>query len=135
MTLKTRVSHVKTLSGGETVGYSRTYRSSRGETIATLPIGYGDGYFRSLGNRGEVWIAGKRRPIVGNVSMDQTLVSLGREQVEVGTEAFLLGGGAEGITAAEMGRWADTIDYEVFSHLNGRIPRDFVYDGKPVPAP
>ncbi len=132
MTLKSRISLVKRMQAGTTVGYSRTYRCGEDEVIATLPIGYGDGYFRALGNRGQVSLRGLRYPIVGNVSMDQIRVSLGHDEAEVGDEVLLLGGGRGGIPAAEVGSWAGTIDYEVFAHLNGRIPRIYLYDGKPV---
>lgn len=136
MRLVTRISHVKTMGEGDSVGYSRGYRCSEGEVIATLPVGYGDGVFRSLGNRGFVEIAGRRCPIVGNVSMDQIAVSLGRdfpgERARIGEEALLLG---ESLPAAEVAQWAGTIDYEVFTHLNSRIPREYRYDGEPVPTP
>ncbi len=136
MRLVTRISHVKTMGEGDSVGYSRAYRSQEGEVIATLPVGYGDGVFRSLGNRGFVEIAGRRCPIVGTVSMDQITVSLGRdfpdERARIGEEALLLG---ESLPAAEVAEWAGTIDYEVFTHLNARIPREYRYDGVRVPAP
>ncbi len=143
LTLRTRVSHVKTLQAGESVGYGRTYCAAAPEVIATLPIGYGDGYFRSLGNRGAVLLGGKRRPIVGRVSMDQTTVSLGGDACRVGEEAILLGpapGVAAGrsaapITVAELGAWAGTNDYEVLTNVAARVPRIYVRDGTPVPEP
>ncbi|HKI97894.1 MAG TPA: alanine racemase [bacterium] len=135
LTVRTRVSLVKTMRTGETVGYGRTYRCSADEVIATLPVGYGDGYFRNLGNRGAVVLAGKRRPIVGRVSMDQTTVSLGQDSCQPGDEAILLGGGPEGIAAAELGAWASTIDYEVFTNVAARVPREYVYDSQPIPEP
>ena len=130
MRLHTRVSFIKQAQGGETLGYSRTYTCGAGEWIATLPIGYGDGFFRGLSNRGQVWIGGRACPIVGNVSMDQTLVSLGGTPAALGDEAVLMGDSAPGLDAAGMGRHAGTIDYEVFTHLNQRIPRVFSYNGR-----
>jgi alanine racemase len=138
LSLVTRVSHAKTLGAGDGVGYSRTYRAQEREVIATLPVGYGDGYFRNLGNRGEVLLAGRRRPIVGTVSMDQTTVSLGQDPCTPGDEAVLLGGSpAQGaaITVAELAAWAGTIDYEVLTHLGARVPREYVYDGRALPTP
>lgn len=135
LTVRTHVSHVKCMADGDTVGYSRTYACRAGEVIATLPIGYGDGYFRRLSNTGAVVLRGKRRPIVGNVSMDQTTVSVGTDDCAVGDEAIVLGGGAAGITVAEMGAWAGTIDYEILAHLGPRLPRTYVYDGVELPEP
>ena len=135
LTLRSRISHVKKMREGMTVGYGRSYACKGGETIATLPIGYGDGYFRSLSNRGFALIGGRRRPIVGNVSMDQTTVSLGEDTAAVGDEAVLLGGEGEAITLAELAVWAGTIDYEVLTNLSTRIPRTYVRDGRPVDLP
>jgi alanine racemase len=132
LTLRTSISHVKRMKDGMTVGYGRNYACKGGETIATLPVGYGDGYFRTLSNKGFVLIGGRRRPIVGNVSMDQTTVSLGEDTAAVGDEAVLLGGAGEPITLADLGAWAGTIDYEVLTNLSARVPREYVRDGEPV---
>ena len=136
MTLKARITHLKTMAAGATVGYGRTHTCREGEVIATLPIGYGDGYFRQMSNAGFVSIAGRRHPIVGRVSMDQTIVSLGAGgavAVQVGDEVILLGGvaddGTGGIPVAEAAEWLGTIDYEVLTQLSGRIPRQYVYKG------
>jgi alanine racemase len=140
LTLRTRVTQVKRAAEGDTLGYARTYRCAAGETIATLPVGYGDGLFRALGNRGAVLLRGRRRGIVGNVSMDQLTVSLGTDAPDAapcaaGDEAIVLGGGPGGIAVGEMAAWAGALDYEVFTHLGARIPREYVYDGVPVPEP
>jgi alanine racemase len=135
LSLRAPVSHVKAMHAGDTVGYSRTYTCGEGEVIATLPLGYGDGYFRRGSNAAQVLLGGKRRPVVGVVSMDQLTVSLGRERCAVGEEAVLLGGGAGGISLHELGAWAGTIDYEVLTNLNARLPREYVYDGEPVATP
>jgi alanine racemase len=135
LTLRSAVSYVKTTGEGERIGYGGTYQSHAGEVIATLPVGHGDGYFRNLGNRARVLLRGQRRAVVGRVSMDQCTVSLGQDACAVGDEAILLGGHPEGITVAELAAWAGTIDYEVFTHLAARVPRDYVYDGQPVPEP
>lgn len=132
LTLRTRVSLVKSMHAGESVGYGRTYRCREGEVIATLPIGYGDGYFRNLSNRGQVILRGERRPVVGRVSMDQITVSLGTDACAVGDEAILLGGGPGGPSAAEVAAWAGTSDYEVFTNVGARVPRDYVHNGHPL---
>jgi len=149
LSLRTRVTMVKSMREGDTVGYSRTYTCRAGETIATLPVGYGDGLFRALSNKGQVLLAGRRRPIVGNVSMDQITISLGADTVAIGEEAVIIGSGGEEsregavsienggeeITVAEMGRWAGTIDYEVLTHLGARIPRVYTHQGRVIDPP
>ncbi len=136
LTLRSRLSQVKTMAEGDTVGYGRTYRCREGEVIATIPVGYGDGYFRRLSGRGFVSIAGRRHPLAGRVSMDQTTVSLGDAPAESGEEVVLLGGtDAGGIPAAEMAGWLDTIDYEVLTQLSARIPRRYRRGGVEVPPP
>ncbi len=139
VTLRTRVTLVKEMPAGASVGYGRTYRCSGGEIIATLPVGYGDGYFRAQSNHGAVVINGRRCPIAGRISMDQTTVSLGvgpqATPCAIGDPAILLGGGAVGISAAEMGAWAGTIDYEVLTNIGARVPRIYTYDGVELPEP
>ena len=130
------VTHVKTLSEGDSVGYSRTYRGQAGEVIATLPIGYGDGYPRALSNRGRVSLRGVPLPIVGNVSMDQTTFSLGRDpkvSIQVGDEVVLLGDPPQEPGLSEVARAAGTISYQIMTGLNHRIPRIYLYQGREVP--
>ena len=138
MRLVCPVSHVKILSEGDTVGYSRTYRGQAGECIATLPIGYGDGYPRALSNRGHVGIHGKLAPVVGNVSMDQTTISLGVTPgipARVGDGVVLLGDPPREPGLAEVAHAAGTIGYQIMTGLNHRIPRVYLYEGKEFPAP
>ncbi len=139
MTLRTTITHLKTMSAGDSVGYGRTYRCRAGERIATLPIGYGDGYFRQMSNVGFVQVAGRRHPIVGTVSMDQTTISLGVEEdaveAAVGDEVILLGGdrdGHPGIPVVEAAGWLKTIDYEVLTQLSTRIPRLYLHREREV---
>lgn len=136
LTLKSRLSHVKAMAGGDTVGYGRSYRCRAGEVIGTIPIGYGDGYSRLLSTRGFVSIAGRRYALAGRVSMDQITVSLGDDHANVGDEVVLLGGcGEAAVPAAEMAGWLDTIDYEVLTQLTARIPRRYLRGGVEVPPP
>lgn len=128
LTLKTQVAFLKTVEAGRTISYGMTYRAAKKTRIATLPIGYGDGFSRSHSNKGEVLIGGRRAPIVGIVTMDQIMVDVGRiPGVAVGDEAVLIGEqGKERIAAAEVAGRIGTISYEVLSQLGKRISRVYV---------
>ncbi len=132
LSLKTQVAFLKTVSPGRTISYGRTYTAFRRTRIATLPIGYGDGFSRAHSNRGEVLIRGKRAPIVGVVTMDQIMVDVGEiPGVSVGDEAVLIGGqGGERITAEEAAERIGTISYEVLSQLGKRVSRVYVGSGE-----
>ena len=125
LSLKTRVAYLKTVEPGRTISYGRTYRVKRKARIATLPIGYGDGFSRAHSNRGEVLIRGRRAPIVGIVTMDQLMVDVGKiPGVSIGDEAVLIGAqGNERITAEEAARRIGTISYEVLAQLGKRVSR------------
>jgi alanine racemase len=121
MTLKSRVVGVRDVERGQSVGYSRNYVAAERTTIATLSIGYADGYSRLLSNRGEVLINGKRRKIAGNVCMDLTMVEAD-DGVKIGDEAVLIGEqGKENITFEETATLRQTITYEVLTGLSKRI--------------
>lgn len=134
LTWKTAVALVKTVPAGTPVSYGRTYVTRGRETLATLPVGYADGYRRALSNRGQVLLAGRRARVVGRVCMDQIVVSVPPGvEVRAGDEAVLLGRqGDDAVTADEMAAWLGTISYEVLCAIGGRVPR--VYLGGP-PAP
>lgn len=125
LSLKTRVAYLKTAEAGRTISYARTHTVKKRTRIATLPIGYGDGFSRTHSNRGEVLIREKRAPIVGIVTMDQLMVDVGGiEGVEVGDEAVLIGRqGEERITAEEAAARIGTISYEVLAQLGKRVSR------------
>jgi alanine racemase len=112
---KSQVVLVKRVPAGEAVGYGHTFRPDRPTDVALVPIGYGDGVFRALGNRGEVLINGRRYPMAGRVSMDSFGVDVGTEgQVRVGDVVTLIGAdGDERITVEEVARRLDTINYEI----------------------
>ena len=99
-----------------------------------LPIGYGDGWRRGLTNNADVLVGGERRPLVGTVSMDNVTVDLGpAPAARVGDEAVLIGPqGAERITAEEVARRLDTINYEITCALTPRVPRAYHRDGEPA---
>jgi alanine racemase len=126
MSLRSRVSHVQRVPSGEGVSYGHTYRLARDSTIATVPIGYADGYLRALSNRGQVLIGGRRHPVVGTVTMDQLMVEVGDDPVEIGDEVVLFGRqGEEEIRAGEVAGWAGTIGYEMVCAVGERVPREY----------
>lgn len=123
----TRISFLKQVEAGTSIGYGRTWVAPERTWIATIPAGYADGFNRLFSNRGRVLIRGRSYPIVGRVCMDQSMVNLGPEtDVRVGDEVVLIGrSGDEEISAYE---WADklrTITYEVMCQINARVPRVF----------
>jgi alanine racemase len=122
------VSLVKRVAAGEAVSYGHAWSAPRDTTVATVPVGYADGVTRTLGDRGAVVIGGKRRPMVGRVTMDQFLVDVGDDAVATDDEVVLIG--TQGDTAVSVDDWAgwlDTITYEVVSTVGPRVPR--VYCG------
>lgn len=120
---KCRVVAVREVPRGATLSYGATYTAPRRMRVATLAVGYGDGLSRKLGNRGHVLICGRICPIRGRVTMDQILVELPRSlTIKKGEIAILLGNsGNRNITAAQMAKWAETIPYEIWCQLTGRV--------------
>lgn len=125
MRWRTAIGRLKELPPGHAIGYGTTFHTTRASRIATLPIGYADGYRRGLSNRGEVLIRGQRAPIVGRVSMDLTTIDVTDiPRAILGDEVILLGRqGVHEITAEELARKLDTISYEVFCGVSARVPR------------
>lgn len=134
-TFKTRIIFLKELPAGECISYGRTYNTQQKRTVvASLPVGYADGYNRLLSNQGEVLVRGKRVPIIGRVCMDQTMIdATNLPQVEIGDEVVLWGRqGQEEITVEEIADKIKTINYEVV-HMpdKKRVPKLFIKNGKP----
>jgi alanine racemase len=125
LTWKSAVSFVKTIDPGETVSYGRTFTAVKPIRIATLPLGYGDGFKRCLSNKAHILLHGKRAPVVGTVCMDQTICDVTDiEGVQPGDEAILIGKqGSLSIYADEMAKWANTISYEILLGISERVPR------------
>jgi alanine racemase len=125
MSLHTRVNALRRVPAGTAVSYGATFVTQRPSVIATLPVGYADGYPRGLSNRGQVLVKGKRAPVVGRVCMDLTMVDVTEvEGVGVGDAVTLLGGeGAAAIGPDELARWAGTISYEILCGFSRRVPR------------
>ena len=134
LTLKTSVVHVKTLPKDMYISYGRRYKTDKESVIATLPIGYADGYTRALSNKGKVIINGKLAPIVGNVCMDQCMVDVTNVgEVKVGDEVILLGE-QEGtkFNADDLAELLETINYEVICMIGRRVPRVYISKEKIV---
>ncbi len=125
MRWRTEIARLKDLPAGAAVGYGTTFHTARPSRIATLPVGYADGYHRMLSNRAQVLVRGQRVPVVGRVSMD--LVTIDVTDVpgaEVQDEVVLLGAqGRDVITAEELAALAGTISYEIFCSVSARVPR------------
>lgn len=131
LSLKTVVTMVKQVPQGVDIGYGRTYHTSRPMKIATLPIGYADGYYRSFSNRADILLHGTRCKVVGRVCMDQLMIDVTHlEQVQLGDIATVIGmDGKECITADELAQLADTIHYEVVCSISKRVPRVYYQHG------
>ncbi|NLC37704.1 MAG: alanine racemase, partial [Clostridia bacterium] len=129
LTWKTRIISVREIPPGETVSYGRTYEATGPMKIATLPVGYADGYKRLLSNQGQVLIRGERANIIGRICMDQTMVDVTFiEGIKEGEEVVLLGTqGGKDLSIYEMCKWAQTIPYEILVSISGRVQR--IYKG------
>jgi alanine racemase len=121
-TLRTTIAQVRALPAGETVGYNRKGKLLRDSLIATIRIGYADGYPRSLGNgAGNVWIRGKLFPVIGSVCMDMTMVDItGHPEIIAGEEVVLFG---RELPVARLAEWAGTIPYEILTGISQRVQR------------
>jgi alanine racemase len=126
LSLRSYVADVKRFAAGDSAGYGRTWRAPADTWVGVLPIGYGDGVRRGLSNNAEVLIGGRRRPLVGTVSMDNITVDLGPgNEIEPGEEAVLIGSqGSESILAEEVAARLGTINYEVTCGISARVPRE-----------
>ena len=125
LSLKSHVVHVKELEPGRIISYGGTFEVEKPMQIATVPVGYADGYPRSLSNKGYVLIHGKRAAICGRVCMDQMMVDVSEiPDVKPGDEVTLIGtDGTETITMEELGDMSGRFNYELACDLNKRIPR------------
>jgi alanine racemase len=132
--LSSYVAAVKRASPGESAGYGRRWVARSETWLATVPLGYGDGIRRALSNNCEVLIGGRRYPVVGTVSMDNITVEVGNaDSVRCGDRVILIGAdGGERVTAEEIARRIDTINYEIFCGLSARVPRVYHRDGAPA---
>jgi len=135
MQIKSYVIMNKDVEADVCVSYGRTFTTRRASKIATIPIGYADGYLRSLSNKAFVLINGQRAPIVGRVCMDQSMVDVSdiRGEVTTGDEVVLIGSQGDSIiSASQIAEFAGTINYEIVSLVGRRVPRIYFKAGKPV---
>lgn len=130
MTLKSRIIHLKSVDAGFYVSYGATARTSRPTRLATVAVGYGDGYNRALSSKGRMRVRGQYAPVVGRVCMDQTVLDVGHiPGVEVGDEVVVFGRDSAGeLPVAELAAKLDTISYEVVTGISERVER--VYAGQ-----
>lgn len=129
LSVKSKVIFVKEIDKGRGISYGRTFVAKKRMRVATIPIGYNDGYFREFSNKADVLINGQRCPVIGTVTMDQIIVDVSHvEKVDIGTEVIILGAQlSEEISADELAQHVKTINYEIVCNLGNRLPR--VYTG------
>lgn len=132
MSIRSRVVSKRRAWPGDTVSYGRRYMVAEETTIVTVPIGYGDGYLRSLTGHAECLIGGRRCRVVGSICMDELMVDVGDADVAIGDEVVMLGrqdrsgSQVESVDAVELAAWAGTIPYEITTAISGRVPRQYV---------
>ena len=129
-----KVVYVKTLPAGRQISYGGCYTTTRETKVATLPVGYADGYRRSLTDKGHVLIHGKKAPIIGRICMDQMMVDVTDiPDVKIGDKAVLIGrSGDEKITVDYLAQLTGTLNYEIICGISRRTPRVYFRGGKPV---
>lgn len=133
MTLKTYISHIKTLEEGEGVSYGRKFITTRRSKIATLPLGYADGFSRLLSGRARVLVKGKRVPVVGNICMDQLMIDVTDvEDIDLDAEVILFGYGHNHPRVEELAEELGTINYEILCMVSKRVPRIYLKGGRVV---
>ncbi|MBE3593148.1 MAG: alanine racemase [Thermoanaerobacter sp.] len=134
MGFKTKIVHIKEVPEGTSISYGRTFITKRKSKIATLPVGYADGFNRLLSNNHHVLVKGKYAPVIGRICMDQTMIDVTDiEGVELGDDVVIFGSQkGEKITADEIAKKLDTIPYEVYCGISRRVPRIYIYKGEVV---
>jgi len=129
LTWSSRVVYFKVVQPGHPVSYGSTWRSDHAVRLVTIPVGYGDGYFRAMSGKAQVLLHGKRYPVVGAICMDQFMVNIEQDSAYNEDEVVLVGeSGAERITVEELANWVGTIPYEVLTNINTRVPRVYLQD-------
>jgi alanine racemase len=124
---KSRVVYFKVIKAEHPVGYGSTWQSDHMVRAVTVPVGYGDGYFRSMSNKARVMLRGKKYPVVGRISMDQIVVNIEWDSAYNDDEVILIGeSGTESITCEDLAEWAGTIPYEILTNINTRVPRIYL---------
>jgi alanine racemase len=127
LTWKSLVVYFKVIKAGNAVGYGLTYKPDHNIRAVTIPVGYGDGYFRSISHKAKVLLNGKLYSVIGNISMDQIVVNIENDSAYNSDEVILLGSdGKKSITAEDLAEWAGTIPYEILTNINTRVPRIYL---------
>ena len=125
--LKSKITFLKEVEVGTSIGYSRTYVTKRKTKVATIPLGYADGLRRALSNKGEVVVKGKKAPIIGNICMDSFMIDVTEiDDVAVGEDVYIWDNAI--ITIEEIAKKSDTINYEIMSTISNRVPRVYRRD-------
>lgn len=131
MTLKAGITYVKTVQKGRGVSYGKEYITEDVTKIATVPIGYADGYLRRLAKNGKMIVKGTKVPVIGRICMDQCMIDVTNvHNINKGDEAIIFG--REGVTVDDLANWLETINYEVACLVGKRIPRIYIKDGEAV---
>jgi len=124
---KSRVVYFKVIKPGHPVGYGSTWQTDHQVRAVTVPVGYGDGYFRSMSGKAAVLIRGEKYPVVGQISMDQIVVNIEMGSAYNDDEVVLVGEmSGENITVEDLAQWAGTIPYEILTNINTRVPRVYL---------
>ena len=124
---KSLVVYFKVIKPNHPVGYGSKWQTDHNIRAVTVPVGYGDGYLRSMGGKAEVLINNKRYPVVGTISMDQIVVNIENDSAYNSDEVILIGEeGNNSITVEELAEWAGTIPYEILTNINTRVPRVYI---------
>jgi len=127
LTWKSLVVYFKVIKAGNAVGYGLTWKPDHNIRTVTVPVGYGDGYMRSMSHKAKVLLNGRLYPVIGNISMDQIVVNIESDSAYNGDEVILLGSdGKNSITCEELSGWAGTIPYEILTNINTRVPRIYI---------
>jgi len=127
LSIKSRVVYFKVVKPGHPVSYGSTWGSDHLTRVVTIPVGYGDGYFRNMSNKAMVIINGDKYPQVGSICMDQIMVNIGWGTAYNGDEVILLGESkGERISVEDLAAWAETIPYEILTNINTRVPRVYI---------
>jgi alanine racemase len=134
MTLKANIIHIKKLSASEFISYGRTFMTQRESVIATIPIGYADGYPRALSNKAMVIVNDKLVPVVGRICMDQCMIDItGIKDIKIGDEVILMGESESNrFNGDDIAKLIGTINYEVTCMISKRVPRVYIKDGEIV---
>jgi len=130
----TYITYLKSLPAGRQISYGGTFTTTRDTLVATLPVGYADGYLRNMTGKAYVLIRGKKAPVLGKITMDQIMVDVTDiPDVAPGDEAVLFGcNGEEEITVDQLAAWANVLNYEIICGIHSRVPRVYIQGGKEI---